>query len=302
MTRIQLLTTMLLTAIAPLVWGSTYIVTTELLPAGSPLIAAMLRALPAGIVLVLISQTRPHGQWWLKLAILGFLNIGFFFYCLFFAATHLPGGMAALVMSFQPVIVMGLGYVVLSNALNITQGFASVVGIGGIGLLVLNNQTELSIIGLLIGLLGTLSMASGVVMTKRWGRPQGMTLLSFTGWQLLFGGLMLLPVALWVEGFPSNLNVKNYLGYGYLSIAGAMIAYSLWFRGIEKLPATTVSFLGFLSSVSAVLLGYLILGQSLTWLQMLGALAILLSIFLAVPSTPQQVFNSNKLKQKKVSI
>ncbi|WP_321463095.1 EamA family transporter [uncultured Vibrio sp.] len=285
MKRIQLLTTLALTAIAPIVWGSTYIVTTELLPANSPLIASMLRALPAGIVLVLFSQTLPQGKWWARMAILGFLNIGFFFYCLFFAATFLPGGMAALVMAIQPVLVMGLSYVLLNNALSLKQGVASMLGMSGIALLVLNNQAELSTNGILIGLLGTVSMASGVVMTKRWGRPKGMTLLSFTGWQLLFGGLMLLPVALWMEGFPAHLSLKNYFGYGYLTIVGAMIAYSLWFRGIEKLPTTTVSFLGFLSSVSAVILGYVILDQSLTWLQLFGAAAILLSILLAAPKT-----------------
>ncbi|BDR16435.1 ABC transporter permease [Vibrio sp. STUT-A11] len=285
MKRIQLLTTLALTAIAPIVWGSTYIVTTELLPANTPLIASMLRALPAGIVLVLFSQTLPKGRWWARMAVLGFLNIGFFFYCLFFAATYLPGGMAALVMAIQPVLVMGLSYVLLNNTLSLKQGVASMLGMSGIAFLVLNNQAELSTNGILIGLLGTVSMASGVVMTKRWGRPKDMTLLSFTGWQLLFGGLMLLPVALWMEGFPAHLSMKNYLGYGYLTIVGAMIAYSLWFRGIEKLPTTTVSFLGFLSSVSAVILGYVILDQSLTWLQLFGAAAILLSILLAAPKT-----------------
>ncbi len=80
-----------LTAIAPIVWGSTYIVTTELLPLESPLLASTLRALPAGLILVLISRQLPERMWLLRLALLGFLNIGLFFYCLFFAATYLPG-------------------------------------------------------------------------------------------------------------------------------------------------------------------------------------------------------------------
>jgi len=110
-----------------------------------------------------------------------------------------------------------------------------------------------------------------------------MTLLNFTGWQLLFGGLMLLPMAWWLEGLPEQLSLNNLLGYGYLSVLGAMLAYSLWFHGIDKLPTITVSFLGFLSSVSAVFLGYVFLDQSLTWEQWLGVFGILLSILLAVP-------------------
>ncbi|WP_099612625.1 EamA family transporter [Vibrio fujianensis] len=284
--------TMLLTAIAPIVWGSTYIVTTEVLPPNSPLMAALVRALPAGILLVLFARTLPTGNWWWRLPVLGFFNIGFFFYCLFFAATELPGGMAALVMSFQPMLVMMMSWILLSTRITPLQWVAGGVGIIGIGLLVLNQTASLSIQGLLIAGLGTFSMASGVVLTKKWGRPQGMSTLGFTGWQLLFGGLFLLPTTLWIEGVPEQVTVLNYLGYGYLSVVGAMLAYFLWFRGIEQLPTVTVSFLGFLSSVSACLLGYVILDQALTWTQIFGAGAIFISIVLAIPRSTSTTYST----------
>ena len=53
-----------LTALAPIVWGSTYLVTTEMLPAGMPLTLAMLRALPAGLLLLLFLRKLPQGIWW----------------------------------------------------------------------------------------------------------------------------------------------------------------------------------------------------------------------------------------------
>lgn len=277
--------TIALTAIAPVVWGSTYIVTTEMLPPESPLLASTIRALPAGLLLVVLGNMLPSRAWLMRLALLGFLNIGLFFYCLFFAATYLPGGMAAMVMSVQPVVVMLLSWKWLKSELSSLQLFASVVGMAGIALLVVNSSAELSATGLCIAIIGTLSMASGVILTKKWGRPQGMTLLNFTGWQLLFGGLMLLPAALWFEGIPHHLNMTNYLGYLYLSVIGAVLGYFLWFRGIEKLPPITVSFLGFLSSVSACILGYLVLNQTLTGLQLLGAVSVLIAIVLAAPRT-----------------
>ena len=272
-----------LTAIAPIVWGSTYIVTTELLPPESPLLASTIRALPAGLFLVLISKTLPDSKWLLRLAVLGFLNIGLFFYCLFFAATYLPGGMAAIVMSIQPMVVILLSWKWLESELSSRQMLASAVGILGIVLLVINSAVQINLTGVAVASVGTLSMASGVVLTKKWQRPQGMTLLGFTGWQLLFGGFMLLPVALWVEGLPESLGLPNYIGYLYLSVIGAILGYALWFRGIEKLPPITVSFLGFLSSVSACVLGYLVLDQTLTWLQLLGAMFVLIAIVLAAP-------------------
>ncbi len=299
MNRIQQIKTIALTAIAPIVWGSTYIVTTEALPPESPLIASTIRSLPAGVLLVLISRAWPTGLWWLRMAVLGFLNIGLFFYCLFFAATYLPGGMASMVMSIQPVIVMIMSWYLLRGNFSSQQLIASGLGILGVGLLVLNSSAELNIEGMLTAILGTLSMALGVVLTKKWGRPTGMTMLGFTGWQLLFGGIILLPVSLWLEGIPTQLTSINYLGYGYLSLIGAILGYFLWFRGIEKLPPVTVSFLGFLSSVSACFLGYLVLNQTLTWPQLLGALAILFSIVLATPRSSAQTDHRLQLQTVK---
>ncbi|MCG6412050.1 EamA family transporter [Vibrio fluvialis] len=299
MNRIQQIKTIALTAIAPIVWGSTYIVTTEALPPESPLIASTIRSLPAGVLLVLISRAWPTGLWWLRMAVLGFLNIGLFFYCLFFAATYLPGGMASMVMSIQPVIVMIMSWYLLRANFSSQQLIASGLGILGVGLLVLNSSAELNIEGMLTAILGTLSMALGVVLTKKWGRPTGMTILGFTGWQLLFGGIILLPVSLWLEGIPTQLTSINYLGYGYLSLIGAILGYFLWFRGIEKLPPVTVSFLGFLSSVSACFLGYLVLNQTLTWPQLLGALAILFSIVLATPRSSAQTDHRLQLQTVK---
>ncbi len=66
---------LLFTAIAPAIWGSTYIVTTQYLPNFSPMTVAMLRALPAGLLLVMIVRQIPTGIWWMRIFILGALNI-----------------------------------------------------------------------------------------------------------------------------------------------------------------------------------------------------------------------------------
>ena len=49
-------------AVAPMVWGTTYVVTTELLPPGHPMTASVLRALPAGLLLIALTRTWPR-QW-----------------------------------------------------------------------------------------------------------------------------------------------------------------------------------------------------------------------------------------------
>jgi len=87
----------LLTALAPAVWGSTYIVTTELLPGWHPLLVSLLRALPAGLLLLLLVRRLPEGIWWGRIAVLGALNFSVFWVMLFVSAYRLPGGVAATV-------------------------------------------------------------------------------------------------------------------------------------------------------------------------------------------------------------
>ncbi|MFE4216528.1 EamA family transporter [Streptomyces sp. NPDC056844] len=274
-----------ITALAPLVWGSTYLVTTEFLPPDRPLLAATVRALPAGLILLAIGRTLPHGRWWWRAAVLGTLNIGAFLYLLFVAAYHLPGGVAALVMAVQPTIVLALSALLLKERITATHAAACALGMAGVGLLALTPRAGLDAVGVGAGLLGAVSMASGIVLTKRWGRPPGVGVLTFTGWQLSFGGLLLLPVTLIGEGLPGGVDGRNVAGFAYLGFVGALLAYAVWFRGVERLPALTVSVLGFASPLAAMALGYLVLDETLSPVQLAGAVTVVVAVFLARPRT-----------------
>ncbi|MEU2923510.1 EamA family transporter [Streptomyces sp. NPDC007251] len=279
----RLAVTSAVTALAPAVWGSTYLVTTEFLPPDRPLLASTLRALPAGLVLLLVTRTLPKGIWWWRAVVLGVLNIGAFFYFLFLAAYHLPGGVAALVMSIQPMIVLLLSAALLKDRIQPLHIASCLLGAAGVALLVLQPHAGLDGLGVVAGLLGALSMASGIVFTKRWGRPDGVSLFTFTGWQLTVGGLVLVPVTLAGESLPEHLTWRNIGGFAYLGVIGALIAYVLWFRGLSRLPALAASFLSFASPLCATILGYLFLDEALRPLQLLGGLAVIAAVVLAQP-------------------
>jgi probable blue pigment (indigoidine) exporter len=270
--------TLATTALAPAAWGTTYVVTTELLPPDRPLLAGVLRALPAGLLLAAVTKQRPVGAWWGKALVLGTLNIGGFFALLFVAAYRLPGGVAATLGAVQPLIAAGLATSLLRERLRPNVAMAGALGVAGVALLVLRPGAELDAVGIVAGFAGATSMASGVVLTKRWGRPA--PLLTFTSWQLVAGGLVLLPVALLVEGPPPHLSGENLLGYLWLGSVGTAIAYSLWFRGIDRLPVGQVSLLGLLSPIVATTAGWLLLDQHLTATQVTGAALVLFALWL----------------------
>ncbi|WP_217207230.1 EamA family transporter [Streptomyces sp. AC550_RSS872] len=260
----------LLTALAPVSWGTTYAVTTEFLPPDRPLYTGLMRALPAGLLLLALARVRPRGAWWWKSAVLGALNIGAFFPLLFLSAYRLPGGMAAVVGSVGPLFVAGLAALLLGERPTVRTLLTAVVAAFGVTLVVLKAAGSLEALGVLAAVAATASMSTGTVLTKRWGRPDGVGPLALTGWQLTAGGLLVAPLAVLVEGAPPALDAPAVGGYLYLALANTALAYWLWFRGIGRLTATQVTFLGPLSPLTAAVVGWAVLGQALTPVQVAG--------------------------------
>lgn len=271
-------TDLFLTAIAPVIWGSSYIVATELLPHGYPLTVSLLRALPAGLILLLVVRQLPPAGSRGRVLILGALNFAVFWSMLFVAAYRLPGGVAATLGAVQPLLVLFLARFALGNTITVLGIIAALSGLIGVAMLVLGPTASLDPIGIIAALLGAASMAVGTVLTRKWQPP--VSPLTFTAWQLTAGGLLLIPVALIVEpGFPLP-TLTNLAGLIWLGLIGAALTYYLWFRGIARLGPTTVTSFGFLSPTSAVLLGWFVLGEALSALQITGVVVVLISIWL----------------------
>jgi len=278
-----------LTAIVPMVWGTTYIVTTHMLPEGHPLFAAMMRSLPAGLIALVIARQLPRGSWWWKSLVLGTLNMGAFFPLLFLAAQELPGGVAATLGAAQPIVIAFLAVAILHERLSVWRVCWGVLGMAGVALVVLGPEAAMSPLGILAGLGGAASMGTGVVLTKKWGRPAGVSPIGLAGWQLTAAGLVLLLPALLVDGVPPGIDGTAWLGYAWLGIVGALITYTIWFAGIRRLPVTATALLGLLSPLVAAFLGAAIAGEALTPVQLLGfALALLAMVAGQLPSPPQK--------------
>ncbi|MQY49571.1 EamA family transporter [Rhizobiales bacterium RZME27] len=267
---------LMLAAMAPVIWGTTYIVTSQMLPPGYPLTDAMLRALPAGLLLMAVTRQVPPVTWLGRLTILGALNFTVFWAALFIAAYRLPGGVAATLGAIQPLIVLLLARAMLGTTLTAKSLLTAVAGIGGVALLVLGPTAQLDGVGVTAVLVGALSMAFGVVLTRKWKPP--VSALTFTACQLTAGGILLLPMALFLEPALPQLTALNAAGFVWLGLFGAALTYFLWFRGIERVGPQSVTGLGFLSPLTAVLLGWIVLGETLSPLQVLGAIIVLVCV------------------------
>ncbi|MFI6863824.1 DMT family transporter [Streptomyces sp. NPDC050421] len=273
----------LITAIAPVAWGTNYYVTHAYLPAETPLYGAAIRALPAGLLLLAVRRERPRGSWWWKAVVLGILNMGGFFALVYVAAQLLPTSTASTIMAASPVAMMLIAWALVAERPGRLPVLGAAAGIGGVCLMLLTGTVSADIRGVLASVAALLMSSLGYILTKRWGA--GTDVLASTSWQLIAGGLLLLPLAAAVEGAPPALDGAAVLGFGYVTVVATALAFAAWFAGLRHLPAATVGLVGLLNPVTGVLLGTVIAGESLTLRQICGLVLVLGGILLGRPTT-----------------
>lgn len=271
-----------LAALTPIIFGTTYLLTTEFLPPGRPMLAALMRSLPTGLVLIIGSRIPPR-RWMARFFVLSVLYASGLFPLLFIAAYRLPGGVAAVINSLSPLLVVVISVPLLGTTIRAIQIVAGILGMVGVALLVLRSDAALDAVGLIAMAGAAIMFSAATVLTKRWGRPEGMTSIGVTGWTFLLAGLTLLPATLLVEGLPDNLTARNIGGLIYLVVVSGILAYALWFWGLQRLSASAVTFLTLLNPVTAAVLGWVVLDQRLNFWQLLGAVLILISVLLGQP-------------------
>lgn len=264
--------TALLTLLAPISWGTTYVTVTELLPGGRPMLVAAIRVLPAGLLLLLLgrrrSAWRPRGREWGHAGLLALCNFGLFFPLLFGAVYRLPGGVAAAAGGIQPILVALFSWLVVGRRPRLHELVVGIVAAVGVALVVVRPGAGLDATGIAMALGANVSFAFGVVLTKRFPTPPNR--LAATGWQLSMAGVLLSVVAFGAEGAPPHLTGTNLVGFAYLTVIATAIAYVLWFDGIRKLPAIAPPLLGLAAPITGAALGWIVLGQSLSAVQLVG--------------------------------
>ena len=285
--------TLLTTALAPLVWGTTYLLTTRYLGDLPAPVLGLMRILPAGILLMLIARKLPPKGWWGRIATLALLRQGLFFTLLYASALHLPGGVAATIGASSAMLVVLLAWPLLGQKPAPWLLGLAALGFVGVGLISLSGGEHLDLLGVVYALGFAGVNALGTALFGRWGPPPASTPLQQMAWELVLGGLMLLPVA-WA-GLPAlaQVDTVGWEALAFMSLIGTALAAIIWQRGLNLLPVQQVSLLAPLSPLTAVILDIIFVGKILSPMQWLGATLVLGSVLLSgrrkVPkATPKQ--------------
>lgn len=262
-----------LAMLAPLLWGTTYAVVASEFVGWSPFALAVWRALPAGILLLLLKPTFPRLSELPALILIGFLNITLFFGLLFTAAMQLPSTLVGVGMVALPVIglaVMGVFHQVKPSLIQLVSALILIMCAGYL-FISSAEPIKLSAVLLLVGamtaLIGGSVVAKHVMKKIYWWK--------LLTWKLLFGGLLLLPIAYWemmlsgksfVTAIP--INGEQWTAMLWLTIGLTSLAYGAYIYTIPMISTNELSFFGTFNPILAMILGATLMGESFSMIQL----------------------------------
>ncbi|GHB19037.1 membrane protein [Pseudovibrio japonicus] len=270
------------TALTPAIWGTTYAVTTLLLPADHPVWMVVYRLLPAGLLLLALSPGLLKGPWVKRAMTIGLTNLSMIFF-VFIAAFRLPSGMAGTLMATLPLQIIFYIWILDGKKPVARQLMAALLGLTGVGLLLLG-AVELDWMGIAAAMAACLSTFTGVYLSGKWGKPD-VSMVTYTGWHVTLGGLYAVPIALMLEGAAPMPDLNMALAFFWIGILGMGLASVNWMKGIVQLNPTTIGFLSLVNPVTAVLCGLLLIGEEFGLRQWVGIVIVLGSIVYAL-TTP----------------
>ena len=275
----------LVTAIAPVAWGSTYFVTRHLLPPDAALWGAVIRCLPAGLLVLLVTRRLPRGAWWWRSFVLGALTVGGLNVLVYVAAQRLATSLAATIMSTSAAALLVLSWMMLRQRPTLRAAGGAVLGIVGVIVMLQPGGGDADGWGIAASVVAMLSSSLGFVLTKRWGAD--VPPLTMTAWQLIAGSLVVMPVAIIVEGAPPALDAPALLGFAYIILVATAVAYAAWFTGLARLPGAVVGVIGLLNPVTGVLLGVVVAHEPFGPAQLVGLLLVVVGVLAGIrPASP----------------
>jgi drug/metabolite transporter (DMT)-like permease len=280
-----------------ILWGSTYLgieLAAETIP---PFFAAGTRFLIAGaLMLGIVAWRRGFGVLRLTRAeaaasvVVGLLLPGANA-LLFVTERQVPIGLASLIIASIPLWVVLLRLAAHERP-DLVSVAGLVVGFAGIALLVRPGGDSGSLGYLLLTVLGAFMWAFGSFLSPRLPVPRDP--FAATAYEMLAGGIVLMTIALFVysphEFNPANYSARSIFGLWYLIVFGSIVGYSAYVWLLANAPLQQVATYAYVNPVIAIALGAIVLGESITWRIVGGALLVLAAVAIVVRrESPQEV-------------
>ncbi|MFA9274198.1 MAG: EamA family transporter [Candidatus Aquirickettsiella gammari] len=279
----------ILTALIVIVlWGMNFVVIKIGLKGIPPLLLAALRfmfvAFPA---IFFLAKPKVELKWLIAYA--ATISFGQFAFLFSAIAVGMPAGLASLVLQAQAFFTVGLSALIFSDKLKTSNVLGMLIASLGLVLLgsasVSASSSQVSLAGFGLTLCAALSWACGNVVSKKLG---SVNMLSLVAWSALLPIIPFIVLSCLLDGVAvvwhslTHISLSAILAILYLSGAASLIGYTLWGKLLAALPTHVVAPLTLLVPVVGLSSAWLLLDESLSQTQILGALIVMAGLLFNV--------------------
>lgn len=269
-----------------MLWASASAATKIGILSAQPLIIGNFRFFIAGTIMLgysyLFQKNRlPKGFEWRQLAIYGFLNVTIYLGCFVIAMKHVSAGIGSLSTATNPLIISILSAFWIGRSVKKTEILGLFFGITGVGIatypLLKNSFADVE--GLIILSISMISYSVGTVYysSQKWELP----LLVINGWQVLLGGILLVPITLLFTNWSDNTYDLRFWGSVFwLVIPVSIGAVQLWLYLLKKDPIKASLWL-FLCPIFGFIYASFLLNEPITAYTYVGTSLVIVGLYLA---------------------
>jgi len=275
-----------------LIWGSTYLGIKYAIQTIPTFLMAAVRFLVAGFVLYLLGRfskgyERPSLRHWKTSFIVGALLLGIGNGGVVMAEHYLSSSLTALLIATNPFWIVLISWLFMGKGRpsgKVVLGLA--VGFAGVAMLIVGQENDGSGEGQWRGIALIMFATLGWAIGSLYGAaaPVAKGLLLGAGMQMLAGGAILFAISLitgeWRTFDIKSVSRESWIALVYLIVVGAIVAYTAYSWLMKNASPSAVSTYAYVNPAIAVVLGWLIAGESLTGQMLIGAIAIVGSVVL----------------------
>ena len=262
-----------------MLWSSASIAGKFGLRSAEPLILFTSRFFLAGTIMLLIAkyirqERGPQAKEWRHLFIYGLFNTALYLGIFIIALQYITAGLTALAIALNPILISIMSSTIMKRKTLYHEWISILLGMTGVALasypLLASEEISFAGMGLLLLSMLTYSYGSVYYSSIIWTLPR----MVINGWQVLFGGLLLLPFA--IIFFKGNNTIDLNLGLSlfWLVVPVSILSVQLWLR-LLKADAVKASLWLFLCPVFGISFSTWLLDEAFTWYTGVGALLVL---------------------------
>jgi probable blue pigment (indigoidine) exporter len=262
-----------------ILWASASIAGKFGLRSAEPLVLFTSRFLLAGFILLAIArlvrkERSPAGPEWKHLFIYGLFNTAFYLGIFIIALQYITAGITALAIALNPILISIMSSIIMKRRTLYHEWISIALGMAGVALAsypLLANE-EISYAGMALLMLSMLTYSYGSVYysSVMWTLPR----MVINGWQVLIGGLILLPFTIIFYKGENKFDLNFGLSLFWLIVPVSILSVQLWLR-LLKTDAVKASLWLFLCPVFGISFSTWLLDEPFTGYTVVGSLLVL---------------------------